>query len=53
MRVSTFTLGFALFSAGTLALDKPLDIKVDKKVECARKTQKGTRTSAHLLRASY
>lgn len=42
MKFTTLTGALALFATAVSALDKPLDIKVDKAVECTRKTTAGT-----------
>jgi len=41
MRISSITAACALLLAGASALEKPLDIQVEKSVECKRKTQRG------------
>lgn len=41
MKFTTLTSALALFATAASALDKPLDIKVDKAVECTRKTTAG------------
>lgn len=41
MRLSSITAAFALLFAGSYALEKPLDIEVQKAVECSRKTKTG------------
>lgn len=41
MRFSSITAALALFFAGASALDKPLNIEVQKAVECSRKTKSG------------
>lgn len=42
MRFSSITAAFALLVASASALEKPLDIEVQKAVECSRKTKEGT-----------
>lgn len=41
MKFTTLTGALALFATAVSALDKPLDIKVDKAIECTRKTTTG------------
>ena len=41
MKFTTLTSALAIFAASASALDKPLDIQVDKAVECTRKTTAG------------
>ena len=43
MRFSAITAAVALFLGSASALDKPLDIQVEKAVECSRKTKTGKR----------
>jgi FK506-binding protein 2 len=41
MRFSTIVASLTALVAGVSALDKPLDIKVEKAVDCTRKTVEG------------
>lgn len=41
MKFTTLTGALALFATAVSALDKPLNIQVDKAVECSRKTKAG------------
>lgn len=41
MKFTTLTGALALFATAASALDKPLNIQVDKAVECSRKTKAG------------
>lgn len=41
MRFSSITAAFAIFLAGTSALEKPLDIEVTHAVTCSRKSKTG------------
>lgn len=43
MRLTSIVSALALMFASVSALDKPLDIQVDKAVECTRKTKSGKR----------
>ncbi|GAB7357676.1 hypothetical protein MBLNU459_g0166t1 [Dothideomycetes sp. NU459] len=47
MRFTSIAGAVALLASAASALDKPLDIKVDKAVECTRKTQAGDKVSVH------
>lgn len=47
MKFTTLTSALALFAASASALDKPLDIQVDKAVECTRKTTAGECSTLH------
>ncbi|KAL1584043.1 hypothetical protein WHR41_08170 [Cladosporium halotolerans] len=47
MRFSSFTAAAALFLSSVSALEKPLDIQVDKAVECSRKTKAGDKVNVH------
>ncbi|CAD0093905.1 unnamed protein product [Aureobasidium mustum] len=47
MKFTTLTSALALFAASASALDKPLDIQVDKAVECTRKTTAGDKIEVH------
>lgn len=48
MRFAGITAALALLATAVTALDKPLDIKVDKAVDCKRKTQRGMALSLHV-----
>jgi FK506-binding protein 2 len=41
MKFTTLTGALALYASAASALNKPLDIQVDKAVECTRKTVSG------------
>jgi FK506-binding protein 2 len=43
MRLTSLVSAFALLFSAASALEKPLDIQVDKAVECTRKTKSGKR----------
>jgi len=43
MRLTSIVSAFALLFSAASALEKPLDIQVDKAVECTRKTKSGKR----------
>ncbi|KAJ9627161.1 Peptidyl-prolyl cis-trans isomerase fpr2 [Taxawa tesnikishii (nom. ined.)] len=47
MRFAGITAALALLATAVTALDKPLDIKVDKAVDCKRKTQRGDKVDVH------
>ncbi|KAH9822915.1 FK506-binding protein 2 [Teratosphaeria destructans] len=47
MRLTTITAALAMLWAGASALEKPLDIQVEKAVECSRKTQRGDKVDVH------
>jgi FK506-binding protein 2 len=46
MRLTSFVSALALLFGAASALEKPLDIQVDKAVECSRKTKSGKRPPA-------
>jgi FK506-binding protein 2 len=46
MRITSIVSALALLFSSVSALDKPLDIQVDKAVECSRKTKSGKRQPA-------
>jgi len=43
-------VSLGLLLTGVSALDKPLDIQIEKAVECSRKTVTGMRPQAHSTR---
>ncbi|KAF2771023.1 FK506-binding protein 2 precursor [Teratosphaeria nubilosa] len=47
MRFTSITAALALLWAGASALEKPLDIQVEKAVECSRKTKRGDKVDVH------
>ncbi|KAK5172101.1 Peptidyl-prolyl cis-trans isomerase fpr2 [Saxophila tyrrhenica] len=47
MRFSSVIAGVGLLLTGAAALDKPLDIQVEKAVECSRKTKTGDKVDVH------
>ncbi|THX44732.1 hypothetical protein D6D10_00091 [Aureobasidium pullulans] len=47
MKFATLTGALALFATAVSALDKPLNIQVDKAVECSRKTKAGDKIEVH------
>ncbi|KAK8196107.1 Peptidyl-prolyl cis-trans isomerase fpr2 [Zalaria obscura] len=47
MRFTGITAAIALLATAVSALDKPLDIQVDKAVECSRKTIAGDKIAVH------
>ncbi len=50
MRFSSTMVSLGLLLTGVSALDKPLDIQIEKAVECSRKTVTGMRPQAHSTR---
>ncbi|KAG9623489.1 hypothetical protein KCU64_g20270, partial [Aureobasidium melanogenum] len=47
MKFTTLTGALALFASAASALNKPLDIQVDKAVDCTRKTVTGDKIEVH------
>ncbi|KAF2721845.1 hypothetical protein K431DRAFT_267800 [Polychaeton citri CBS 116435] len=47
MKTFSITALIALLATSATALEKPLDIKVDKAVECSRKTVAGDKVQVH------
>ena len=53
MRVTSIVAGFGLLLTGAYGLDKPLDIQIEKAVECSRKTVAGSKTHSQNLLYSH
>jgi FK506-binding protein 2 len=53
MRLTSFVSALALLFSAASALEKPLDIQVDKAVECTRKTKSGKRPHASKAMKTY
>jgi FK506-binding protein 2 len=53
MRLTSFVSALALLFSAASALEKPLDIQVDKAVECSRKTKSGKRPPASKAMKAY